>query len=115
MKSFELSADTPIRQPLRGLQGCQNYSRRENAPASTVFRCSRARKLLVTGWRYGLGMLYSHTNTGLRAYMRVVASRNASTTIVLWIQRVMLATMQAELVSWRNVSGNKDASRFHRR
>ena len=47
--------------------------------------------------------------------MRVVASRNASTTIVLWIQRVMLAMMQAELVSWRNVSGNKDASRFHRR
>jgi hypothetical protein len=47
--------------------------------------------------------------------MRVVASRNASTTIVLWIQRVMLAMMQAELVSWRNVSGNRGASRFHRR
>jgi len=42
-------------------------------------------------------MWYSHTNTGLRAYFRLVASRSASTTIVLWIQRVMLATMQAEL------------------
>lgn len=47
-------------------------------------------------------MSYSHTNTGLRAYMRVVASRNASTTIVLWIQRLILATMQAELVSWKH-------------
>jgi hypothetical protein len=60
-------------------------------------------------------MSYLHTNTGLRAYMRVVASRNASTTIVLWIQRVMLATMQAELVSWRNVPGQKDTRRFRRR
>lgn len=60
-------------------------------------------------------MWYSHTNTGLRAYMRVVASRNASTTIVLWIQRVMLATMQAELVSWRNIPGHKGTRRFRRR
>jgi hypothetical protein len=45
-------------------------------------------------------MAYSHTNTGLKAYFRVVASRNASTTMVLWIQRVMLATMQAELALW---------------
>ena len=59
-------------------------------------------------------MSYLHTNTGLRAYMRVVASRNASTTIVLWIQRVMLATMQAELVSWRNTPGHKDTRRFRR-
>jgi hypothetical protein len=47
--------------------------------------------------------------------MRVVASRNASTTIVLWIQRVMLATMQAELVSWRNIPGRKDTRRFRGR
>lgn len=60
-------------------------------------------------------MSYLHTNTGLRAYMRVVASRNASTTIVLWIQRVMLATMQAELVSWRNIPGHKDTRRLRRR
>jgi hypothetical protein len=60
-------------------------------------------------------MSYLHTNTGLRAYIRVVASRNASTTIVLWIQRVMLATMQAELVSWRNIPGHKDTRRFRRR
>jgi hypothetical protein len=60
-------------------------------------------------------MAYSHTNTGLRAYMRVVASRNASTTMVLWIQRVMLATMQAELVPWRNTPGHKDTRLFHRR
>ena len=48
-------------------------------------------------------MWYSHTHLGLRAYFRLVASRSASTTIVLWIQRVLLATMQAELVSWRNM------------
>jgi hypothetical protein len=60
-------------------------------------------------------MWYSHTDTGLRAYVRVVASRRASTTIVLWIQRVMLATMQAELVSWRNTSGHKDTRPFRRR
>jgi hypothetical protein len=60
-------------------------------------------------------MSYSHTNTGLKAYARVVASRSASTTIVLWIQRVMLATMQAELVSWRNVQEHKDTRRFRRR
>jgi hypothetical protein len=57
-------------------------------------------------------MSYSHTNTGLKAYLRVVASRNASTTIVLWIQRVMLATMQAELVSWRIVSGHRGTRDF---
>jgi hypothetical protein len=60
-------------------------------------------------------MSYLHTNTGLRAYMRLVASRNASTTIVLWIQRVMLATMQAELVPWRNMPGHKDTRRFRGR
>jgi hypothetical protein len=47
--------------------------------------------------------------------MRVVASRNASTTMVLWIQRVMLATMQAELVPWRNTPGHKDTRLFHGR
>jgi hypothetical protein len=60
-------------------------------------------------------MWYSHTNTGLMAYLRVVASRSASTTIVLWIQRLMLATMQAELVSWRNMPAYKDTRRFRRR
>jgi hypothetical protein len=60
-------------------------------------------------------MWYSHTDTGLRAYVRVVASRRASTTIVLWIQRVMLATMQAELVSWRNTPRHKDTRLFRRR
>ena len=60
-------------------------------------------------------MSYSHTNTGLRGYMRVVASRNASTTMVLWIQRVMLATMQAELVSWRIAPGHKDTRLFRHR
>jgi hypothetical protein len=60
-------------------------------------------------------MWYSHTDTGLRAYVRVVASRRASTTIVLWIQRVMLATMQAELVSWRNTPRHKDTRVFRRR
>jgi hypothetical protein len=60
-------------------------------------------------------MSYSKTNTGLKAYVRVVASRSASTTIVLWIQRVMLATMQAELVSWRNIQGHKDTRCFRRR
>ena len=59
-------------------------------------------------------MWYSHTDTGLRAYMRMVASRSASTTIVLWIQRVMLATMQAELVSWRIASGHKSTRRYRR-
>ena len=53
-------------------------------------------------------MWYSHTNSGLRTYVRVVASHDASTTIVLWIQRVMLATMQAELVSWRNLRRHND-------
>ncbi len=53
-------------------------------------------------------MWYSYTSTGLRTYLRIVASRSAGTTIVLWIQRLMLATMQAELVSWRNVPGRKD-------
>ena len=48
-------------------------------------------------------MWHSYTATGWRAYLRIVTSRSASTTIVLWIQRVMLATMQAELVSWRNM------------
>ena len=60
-------------------------------------------------------MWYSQTDIGLRAYARVVASRSASTTIVLWIQRLMLATMQAELVSWRNTVGHKDTRRFRRR
>jgi hypothetical protein len=60
-------------------------------------------------------MWYSHTDTGLMAYVRLVASRRASTTIVLWIQRVMLATMQAELVSWRNTPGHKDTRLFRRR
>jgi hypothetical protein len=60
-------------------------------------------------------MWYSQTDTGLRAYVRLVASRRASLTIVLWIQRVMLATMQAELVSWRNTPGYKDTRLFHRR
>jgi len=59
-------------------------------------------------------MWYSHTDTGLRAYIRVVTSRSASTTIVLWIQRVMLATMQAELVSWRNIPAHKDTRRSRR-
>ena len=59
-------------------------------------------------------MWYSQTDTGLRAYARVVASRSASTTIVLWIQRLMLAMMQAELVSWRNTLEHKDARRFRR-
>jgi len=59
-------------------------------------------------------MWYSHTETGLMAYARVVASRKASTTIVLWIQRVMLATMQAELVSWRITQGHKATRLFHR-
>jgi hypothetical protein len=56
-------------------------------------------------------MWYSHTDTGLRAYVRMVASRSASTTIVLWIQRLMLAMMQAELVPWRNVPLHKDTRR----
>lgn len=56
-------------------------------------------------------MWYSHTDTGLKAYVTMVASRNASTTIVLWIQRVMLVTMQAELVSWRNTLWNKGTRR----
>ena len=60
-------------------------------------------------------MWYSQTDSGLRAYAKVVASRSASTTIVLWIQRLMLATMQAELVSWRITPGYKDARLFHRR
>jgi hypothetical protein len=47
-----------------------------------------------------VGMWYSQTDTGMRAYVRVVASRSASTTIVLWIQRVMLVTMHAELALW---------------
>jgi hypothetical protein len=33
----------------------------------------------------------------------------------LWIQRVMLATMQAELVSWRNTPGHKDTRLFRGR
>lgn len=45
-------------------------------------------------------MWYSDTNTGLRAYFRLVASRSASTTIVLWVHRMILATMQAELALW---------------
>jgi hypothetical protein len=57
-------------------------------------------------------MLYSNTDTGLRAYAKVVASRSASTTIVLWIQRLMLATMQAELVSWRSTPGHRATRRF---
>ncbi len=48
-------------------------------------------------------MWHSYTSTGWRAYLRIVTSRSASTTMVLWIQRVMLVTMQAELVSWRNM------------
>jgi hypothetical protein len=60
-------------------------------------------------------MWYSHTDTGLLAYARMVASRKASTTIFLWIQRVMLATMQAELVSWRNAPAQKDSRLFRRR
>jgi hypothetical protein len=59
-------------------------------------------------------MWYSQTDTGLRAYMRMVASRSASTTIVLWIQRVMLATMQAELVSWRIAPVHKGSRRSRR-
>jgi hypothetical protein len=60
-------------------------------------------------------MWYSNTDTGLRAYAKMVASRSASTTIVLWIQRLMLATMQAELVSWRSTPGYKGTRRFRLR
>jgi hypothetical protein len=35
--------------------------------------------------------------------MKVVVSRSVLTTIVMWTHRMMLATMQAELVSWRNI------------
>jgi hypothetical protein len=53
--------------------------------------------------------------SGWRAYLRVVASRSASTTIVLWIQRVMLATMQAELITWRIKPGYRDIRPFRQR
>ncbi len=52
-------------------------------------------------------MWYSYASTGWKDYIRLVASRRASTTIVLWIQRLMLATMQAELVSWQNMRRRK--------
>ena len=35
--------------------------------------------------------------------MKVVVSRSVLTTIVMWTHRMILATMQAELVSWRNI------------
>lgn len=43
-------------------------------------------------------MSLSHSNTGWKAYMQIVASRSFLTTIVMWSYRMMLATMQAELV-----------------
>jgi hypothetical protein len=43
-----------------------------------------------------------NTSTGLRAYMEVVVSRSALTTIVMWSHRMMLATMQAELIASQN-------------
>jgi hypothetical protein len=55
-------------------------------------------------------MWYSYTTTGWRAYIRIVTSRSASTTIVLWIQRALLATMQAELVTRRNTLGHNVVS-----
>jgi hypothetical protein len=48
-------------------------------------------------------MQRSYTSAGWRAYMKVVVSRSVLTTIVMWTHRMMLATMQAELVSWRNI------------
>jgi hypothetical protein len=50
-------------------------------------------------------MRRSQASIGWRAYLKVVVSRSVSTTIVLLIHRMILATMQAELVSWRNVPG----------
>jgi hypothetical protein len=35
--------------------------------------------------------------------MKVVVSRSVLTTIVMWIHRMMLAMMQAELLPWRNM------------
>jgi hypothetical protein len=45
-------------------------------------------------------MWYSQSSTGWRVYIRVVASRSLRTTLVLWIHRMILATMQAELALW---------------
>jgi hypothetical protein len=45
-------------------------------------------------------MWYSQTSTSWRAYIRVVVSRSVRTTLVLWIHRMILATMQAELALW---------------
>jgi hypothetical protein len=50
-------------------------------------------------------MRYSSTSTGWRAYMKGVLSRSVLTTMAMWIHRVMLATMQAELVPWQNMQG----------
>jgi hypothetical protein len=47
-------------------------------------------------------MWYSHTSIGWRAYMKVVVSRGLLTTIVIFIHRMMMAMMQAELLSWQN-------------
>lgn len=47
-------------------------------------------------------MSLSHSNTGWKAYMQIVASRSLPTTIVMWSYRMMLATMQAELVPQGN-------------
>lgn len=53
-------------------------------------------------------MRRSHATTSWRAYLKAVVSRSVSTTVVLLIHRMMLATMQAELVSWRNVPGRNE-------
>ena len=37
--------------------------------------------------------------------MKLVVSRSVLTTMAMWIHRVMLATMQAELVPWQNMQG----------
>jgi hypothetical protein len=37
--------------------------------------------------------------------MKLVVSRSVLTTMAMWIHRVMLATMQAELVPWQNIQG----------
>jgi hypothetical protein len=53
-------------------------------------------------------MRCSHASTGWRAYMKVVVSRSVLTTIVMWIHRMMLAMMQAELLPWRNIAAHND-------
>lgn len=53
-------------------------------------------------------MRCSHASTGWRAYMKVVVSRSVLTTIVMWIHRMMLAMMQAELLPWRNMAAHND-------